>query len=74
MTNCNLYNGQNLDGTGSSKANPYQVIQNAGKKRRLKKKSRSSKTSKRRKSTMKKKTKCRKGGIIQMAYRYFNIY
>ena len=74
MSNCNLYNGQNLDGTGSSKANPYDIIQNAGKKKRLSKKSRSKKTAKRRKSAKKDKTKCRKGGIIQMAYRYFNIY
>jgi len=71
MSNCSLYNGQNLDGTGNAYTNPYGLIQNAGKKRRTQ---RRLKTSKRKRKSRKNKTKCRKGGLIKMAYRYFNIY
>ncbi len=75
MTGCNLYNGTNLNSTGGAFSNPYSIIQNGGKKRRTRQ--RKSSTRKRRKNTSKK-TKSRslgkKGSLIQLAYRYFNIY
>ena len=74
-------NSSNLDGTGASNANPYDIVQNGGRKRRSKQrksKSRKTRTKKTRsKKTRTKSKKARSGqgvGLIKTAYKYFNIY
>ena len=86
MKGARLYNNSNLDGTGAANANPYDIIQNGGKKRRSKRvrskqrksKSRKTKTKKTRSRKTRTKTKKARSGsgvsLIKTAYKYFNIY
>ena len=76
-----LYNNSNLDGTGAANANPYDIIQNGGKKRRSKRvrskqrKSKSRKTKSKKTRTKTKKDRSGSGvSLIKTAYKYFNIY
>ena len=77
-------NSSNLDGTGSPNANPYNIVQNGGRKRKSRgrktrgRKTRGRKTKSRKTRTRRTKTKkARSGsgvGLIKTAYKYFNIY
>ena len=73
-------NSSNLDGTGSANANPYDIVQNGGKKRKTRTRSRKTRTRSRKTKSRSRKTRTRKArmdpgtGLIKTAYKYFNIY
>jgi hypothetical protein len=70
-------NSSNLDGTGSPNANPYDIVQNGGRKRRSKQRKSKSRKTKTKKTRSKKTKKAQSGpgaGFIKTAYKYFNIY
>ena len=74
-------NSSNLDGTGASNANPYDIVQNGGRKRKTRGRKTSGRKTRGRK-TRGRKTKSRTkkacsgsgSGFIKTAYKYFNIY
>ena len=69
-------NSSNLDGTGSPNANPYNIVQNGGRKRKTKsRKTRGRKTRGRKTKSRTKKARSAPGAnLIKTAYKYFNIY
>ena len=69
-------NSSNLDGTGASNANPYDIVQNGGRKRKTKsRKTRGRKTRGRKTKSRTKKARSAPGAnLIKTAYKYFNIY
>ena len=74
-------NSSNLDGTGASNANPYDIVQNGGRKRKTKsRKTRGIKTRGRKTRGRKTKSRTKKArsapgaNLIKTAYKYFNIY
>ena len=83
-----MLNSSNVDGTGAANANPYDIVQNGGKKRRSKQrktksrktktKSRKTRTKSRKTRTISRKTKKAQSApgarFIKTAYKYINIY
>jgi len=70
-------NASNLDGTGSANANPYDIVQNGGKKRKSKQRKTKSRKTKTKKTKSRKTRKARSApgtSFIKTAYKYFNIY
>ena len=79
-------NSSNLDGTGAANANPYDIVQNGGRKRRTKSRTTRGRTTRGRttrgRTTRGRKTKSRTKkarsapgtNLIKTAYKYFNIY
>lgn len=79
MNGSNYYTGSNLVGTGGAFSNPFDIIQQGGKKRKTRTRKNKSLKNKTKGKKMKAKNKksrksVRSASLITMASRYFNIY